>query len=369
MVRLPLQRNGGAGGLTLGNNAMIRSALPVLLALSCTIPLAACGGEADTRQSVRAVGSSTVYPFATTVAESFARSNPEFGSPIIEATGTGGGINLFCSGVGANTPDIANASRRMERSEFAACQANGVTEVVELPIGYDGLAMASAQGGITMNLTPEIVYRALAANPYGEPQTARTWRDVDPSLPATPILVYGPPSTSGTRDSFEELVLLPGCDSNPQMQALAESDEARHDEVCTRVRNDGAYVDQGEQDNLIVQKIRGNPNAVGVFGYSYLQQNAEALQGLPINGVLPTFETISSEEYPGARSMYLYIKKAHLDAIPGLRQLIGHWVETMQQEGGPLAQRGHIGNQAAGMARARLVAEQFPTITAADLTH
>ena len=222
--------------------SLLRTSLVALGAAA----LAACGGPAgDTRNSIRAVGSSTVYPFAKLVAENFARSHPDFGSPIVESTGTGGGINLFCAGVGADTPDIANASRRMKASEFETCQANGVEEVTEIQVGLDGIAFASAQGGITMNLTPEIVYRALAARPYGQDQTARTWRDVDPSLPDRPILVYGPPSTSGTRDALKELVLIPGCETNAEMAALKDSDETRHEQLCTELRTDGAYVDQG----------------------------------------------------------------------------------------------------------------------------
>ena len=208
-----------------------------LLAIS-SLALAACGESAGggTRDSIRAVGSSTVFPFAKLVAESFARSNPEFNSPLIESTGTGGGMNLFCSGIGPSTPDMANASRRMKASEFVTCQENGVTDIVELQVGLDGLAFASAQGGIMMNLSPKIVYEALAASPYGGEQTNETWSDVDPSLPNEPIFVYGPPSTSGTRDALKELVLEVGCKSNPEMEALKESDEDKYDQVCTEVR-------------------------------------------------------------------------------------------------------------------------------------
>src|SRR5690606_32387156 len=257
-----------------GVRLMKRNTLTAAILTSTALLLAGCG-DTGTRDSIRAVGSSTVYPFAKAVAEDFIRSDPDFKSPIIESTGTGGGINLFCSGIGSNTPDIANASRRMKPTEFANCIANGVTDFSEIPIGFDGLALAAsrATGAIEMNLTPEIVYRALAAEPYGKPQTNKLWSDVDPSLPKLPILVYGPPSTSGTRDSFEELVMLAGCDANPDMKALKDSDEEQHDKVCNSVRNDGAYVDQGEQDNLIVQKIQGNPNAIGIFGYSYLESN------------------------------------------------------------------------------------------------
>ena len=339
------------------------------VAALAALTLSACGGAgsgADQRNAVRAVGSSTVYPFAKSVAEAFARSNPDAGSPIMESTGTGGGISLFCSGVGANTPDIANASRRMKADEFATCQANGVTEITEIQVGMDGLAFASAQGGITMNLTPEIVYRALAANPYGEAQTARLWSDVDPSLPAKPILVYGPPSTSGTRDSLKELVLEVGCDANPAMEALKESDEDAHDRVCTEVRSDGSYVDQGEQDNLIVQKIEGNRDAVGIFGFSYLEENADKVQGLSMNGIEPTLENITSFSYPVARPLFIYVKNAHLDAIPGLREFVAQWA-SMWQAGGPLTSIGLVANPADVAARSAAAATGFTPLTAAEL--
>ncbi len=344
----------------------MKTSFQFTLAALAALSLAACGGGADgTRNSVRVVGSSTVYPFAKLVAENFARSNPEFGSPIIESTGTGGGIALFCKGVGADTPDIANASRRMKASEFETCRANGVEDVTEIQIGYDGLALASAQGGIAMSLTPELVYRALAANPYGEAQTAKRWRDVDPSLPDLPILVYGPPSTSGTRDSFEELVMLVGCDANAEMATVKEADEERHDRICTEIRSDGVYVDQGEQDNLIVQKIEGNPNAVGVFGYSYLEENSSKVKGLPMNGVEPSYENISSGQYPGARAMYLYVKNAHLDAIPGMRDFIGEWAKSWNADG-PLTAIGLVANPADVASRAEAAATGFPVLTAAD---
>lgn len=310
-----------------------------------SLSLVACnnaGGGGDTRDTIRAVGSSTVYPFAKKVAESFTRNNPQYGSPLIESTGTGGGIQLFCSGVGPNTPDIANASRRMKVSEFENCVGNGVDEIVEVQIGLDGLAFASAKDGISLNLTPKIVYEALAKNPYGGEQTAKTWADVDPSLPAEPILVYGPPSTSGTRDALKELILEVGCKTNPEMAALKEADEDKYDQVCTEVRSDGAYVDQTEQDNLIVQKIEGNPKAVGVFGYSYLEENLDKLQGQPMNGVEPTYDNISSFKYPGARAMYIYVKKPHIRVNPpGLDVFLQEWVNSWGPDG-PLAKIGLI---------------------------
>ena len=307
-----------------------------------SIGLAACdSGGGGARNSVHAVGSSTVYPFAKVVAESFSRSNPDVRSPLIESTGTGNGIQLFCSGLGSNTPDMANASRRMKPTEFDRCLSNNVEEIIEVQVGLDGIAFASAKGGIMLNLSPKTVYEALAANPYGKPQAAKTWADVDPALPAEPIIVYGPPSTSGTRDALKELVLEVGCASNPEMEALKNSDEDKYKQVCTEVRSDGGYVDQGEQDNLIVQKIVGNPRAVGVFGFSYLDENSDRVQGLPMGGVQPTYENISSFAYPGARAMYIYVKKAHMRAIPGLESFMNEWAKSWDKDG-PLARIGMV---------------------------
>lgn len=338
-----------------------------LLAIS-SLALAACGEGAGggTRDSIRAVGSSTVFPFAKLVAENFARENPEFKSPLIESTGTGGGMKLFCSGVGPSTPDMSNASRRMKLSEFEDCQANGVTDVVELQVGLDGIAFASAQGGIMMNLTPKIVYEALAASPYGGEQTSETWADVDPSLPDEPILVYGPPSTSGTRDALKELILEAGCKSNEDMKALKESDEDRYDQLCTEVRADGRYVDQGEQDNLIVQKIENSPRSVGVFGYSYLEENLDKVQGLPMNGVDPTYENISSFAYPGARPLYVYVKAAHRSAIPGLDQYLQQWVSSWGPDGA-LTEIGLVPSPDAEREKYTTAATEYVTITADDL--
>lgn len=334
-----------------------------------TVALAGCNETAGggSRDSIRAVGSSTVYPFAKQVAENFSRSNPEFNSPLIESTGTGGGMQLFCKGVGPDTPDMANASRRMKVSEFDDCVANGVTEIVELQVGLDGIAFASSQGGIMLQLTPQIVYEALAANPYGEEQTAKLWSDVDPSLPAKPILVYGPPSTSGTRDALKELVLEAGCDSNPAMKALKDEDEDRHQQVCTEVRADGAYVDQGEQDNLIVQKIEGNPDAVGVFGYSYLEENEDKVQGLPMNGVDPTYDNISDFSYPGARPLFVYVKKAHLNAIPGLAEYLAEFSRSWDK-GGPLAAIGMVASPDEKRAENLRKVTELTALTRAELT-
>ena len=345
----------------------MKNVLSALALSAATLALAACGSQGgETRDSIRAVGSSTVFPFAKAVAESLTRSNPQVKAPIIESTGTGGGIKLFCSGVGAATPDIANASRRMKAEEFATCKANGVNEIIELQIGFDGLAFAAAKEAPAMKLTHEIVYRALAANPYGKPQTAKTWADVDGSLPAIPILTYGPPSTSGTRDSLKELVLIKGCEADPAMKALKESDEERFEEICTEVRGDGAYVDQGEQDNLIVQKIENNPRSIGIFGYSYLNENRDRLQALSMNGVMPTEENIATGAYPDSRAMFIYVKKAHLDAIPGLKDYLAEWTK-LWGPGGALSKVGLIPSPPDVIAANGKIASEFTLLDGAQL--
>ncbi|MFB0873453.1 MULTISPECIES: substrate-binding domain-containing protein [unclassified Sphingobium] len=307
--------------------------------------LAGCtdeAGSASTRDQIRAVGSSTVYPFATAAAELFVQGNPGMKSPIIEATGTGGGIKLFCTGVGAQFPDVANASRRMKKAEYEQCAANGVKQIVEIQVGVDGLAFAESNKGPGLKLTPKIVYEALAANPYGRgPNKTQSWRDVDPSLPAIPISVFGPPSTSGTRDSLAELILEKGCQSDPAMKALKEQDEDRYKATCTRVREDGKYVDSGENDNLIVQKLNANPNAVGVFGFSFLEENKDSLNDVPINGIQATYETVSTGQYPGARPLYIYVKKAHMQAIPGLKLFLDSFAANWGP-GGVLTRRGMV---------------------------
>ena len=313
---------------------MKKSALIFATATAAASLLAGCGGGQNaSRDQIRAVGSSTVYPFAKVVANSLAKSNTEFKSPIIESTGTGAGMKLFCAGVGAQHPDIENASRRIKKSEYDDCVKNGVKDVVEIQVGLDGIAFAEATGGPGLALTPADVYKALAANPFGKPNTAKTWKDVNPAFPAEPILVYGPPSTSGTRDALKELILAKGCESDPAMKALKDSDKERHDKICTEVRNDGAYVDAGENDNLIVQKLEANPKAIGIFGFSYLEENSDKLKGLTMNGVTPTYASIADFSYPGARPLYIYVKAAHLNAIKGLKEFVAEWAKSWGREG------------------------------------
>lgn len=311
-------------------------------ATAASLLVAGCGGtQATSRDQIRAVGSSTVYPFAKAVADSLAKSNTAIKSPIIESTGTGAGMKLFCAGVGVQHPDIENASRRMKKSEYEDCAKNGVDKIVEVQFGLDGVAFAEAKGGLSLKLTPADVYKAIAANPFGKPNTAKTWQDVNPALPAEPILVYGPPSTSGTRDALKELILMVGCNTDPAMKALKESNKDEHDKVCTEVRGDGAYVDSGENDNLIVQKLEANPKAVGIFGFSYLEENADKLVGLPMSGVMPTYASISDFSYPGARPLYIYVKAAHLDAIKGLKDFVAEWSKSWGKDG-LLAKQGMV---------------------------
>ena len=349
----------------------MKKAFVAALAALAASGLAACGdsgtGAGQARQQIRIVGSSTVYPFTRAVAERFGQANAAFGSPIVESTGTGGGIAQFCAGVGVNHPDIVNASRRMKPSELEQCHRNGVDQVIELPVGIDGLTLIeSAQRPTGFQLTARDVYAALAANPFGRPQTARTWRDVNPALPAVEIRVYGPPPTSGTRDSFAELILEKGCDTDPAMQQLKEQDSDRHKQVCTQLREDGHYVEAGEDDNLLVQRVSGNEGWVGVLGYSFLQENRERVQGIPIGGVAPTAETISDLSYPGARQLYVYVKGEHLDAIPGMREFLAEYARAWAP-GGYLSQIGMIPSADEVRASAEQAVRNPRPLAAADL--
>jgi phosphate transport system substrate-binding protein len=293
--------------------------------ITTAVAAVAVPASAQMRRNIRIVGSSTVYPFAKAVAERFSRTNPGVPSPIVESTGTGGGMKLFCGGVGAGHPDIVNASRRIKASEFNLCAANGVTQITEIAVGLDGLAFATGENTPRMALSTRDIYLALAKTPFGKANTAKTWKDVNAKLPATPIRVFGPPTTSGTRDSLHELFLKAGCDTNPAMPALKKANEAKYNQICTGIREDGAYVTQGENDNLIVQKLAGNPGTVGVIGYSYVEENPGRLNPVIINGVAPTYQSITSFQYPGARPLYMYVKNAHLKAIPGIRAYLAEF--------------------------------------------
>ncbi len=284
----------------------------VKTAASAAILIAAASSVATARDQIRVVGSSTVFPFSTAVAEQFGRST-DFQTPVVESTGSGGGLKLFCAGVGTDNPDITNASRRMKENEFKLCQDNGVTDITEAIIGYDGIVVANAKGGPLFELTREQIVTALAA----QGPLPTTWDEVDPSLPVIKIEVLGPPPSSGTRDAFEELVMHEGCEgAGIECEGIT-------------IREDGAFIEAGENDNLIVSKLEANPNALGVFGFSFLDQNSDALQGATIDGVEPEFDAIADGDYPISRSLYFYIKNAHVGVIPGLQEFA---VEFMSED-------------------------------------
>ena len=308
----------------------------IFTASAAAVALAASAGYAAARDQIQIVGSSTVFPFTTAVAEKLGQGG-QFKTPVVELTGTGGGIKLFCSGVGENTPDFANASRPIKDSELADCKANGATPV-EIKVGFDGIVLANSKAGAAVDLTKEQIFKALAknvavdgkvvANPYVN------WSDIDASLPATKIEVLGPPPTSGTRDAFVELVMLEACQDEVK---------AANEKACPEIREDGAYVEAGENDNLIVQKLEANANAFGIFGYSFLDQNADKLQGHKVDGVEPTFENIASGDYKVSRSLYIYAKKEHVGVIPGMAEFIAEY--TSEGAWGPdgyLADKGLI---------------------------
>ena len=316
---------------------------------TAVVLLAVAASAAQARDQINIVGSSTVYPFATVVAERFGRYT-NFKTPKVESTGSGGGLKLFCAGVGINTPDITNASRKIKEKEIERCKENGVEEVTEAKVGYDGIVLANAKGATPMNLSLRDIFLALArevpnpdggesfvANPY------KTWKDVNPELPDIKIEVLGPPPTSGTRDAFSELALEGGCKSFDWIKAMKDTDKKMYKAHCHSVREDGHYIEAGENDNLIVQKLAANPNALGVFGYSFLDQNFEKVQGSLINGVAPTFDAIADGSYPVSRPLYFYIKNAHLGAIPGMKEFVAEFMsDAASGAEGYLTEKGMI---------------------------
>jgi len=332
------------------------------------------------RDTISIVGSSTVYPFATVVAERFGKST-KFNAPKVESTGSGGGLKLFCKGVGVATADITNASRRIKSSEFEQCQKNGVKEIVEVLIGYDGIVLANSKSGVSFELSRKDIYLALAKlvpgpdgklieNPY------KTWKEVNPTLPATKIEVLGPPPTSGTRDAFAELALEGGArkiediaklrslkaDKKDEIKALVaklgiesawdaavkkKGEKAKGKDVVKiigrSVREDGAYIEAGENDNLIVNKLVANPNALGIFGFSFLDQNSDKVKGSIIDGNEPTFEAIADGDYQVSRPLYFYVKKAHIGTVPGIQEYLNTFVsEDVIGEDGYLIDKGLI---------------------------
>jgi phosphate transport system substrate-binding protein len=313
------------------------------VAFAALAGLAITAGAAEARDQIHIVGSSTVFPFSTAVAENFGKAG-KFKTPVVESTGTGGGMKLFCSGVGESTPDITGASRKIKSSEVETCAKNGVTAITEIPIGFDGIAFANSKSGPVIDISRKHIFQALAKqvpvggklvdNPY------KMWNEIDPSLPAQKIEVLGPPPTSGTRDAFVELVMDHGCGEFAEIEAL-EGDAKKA--ACQSIREDGAFIEAGENDNLIVQKLDSNPNAFGVFGYSFLEENADKIQGAKVEGVAPSFEAISDKSYPVSRDMFVYVKNAHVGVIPGLREFVAEYVsDRAMGEEGYLADKGLV---------------------------
>jgi phosphate transport system substrate-binding protein len=326
-----------------------KSTAVILLASAAAVGLFQASAFAQAgRDYIYMVGSSTVYPFATVVAERFGRGST-FKTPKVESTGTGGGLKLFCDGVGVDYPDISNASRAIKQSEIDNCARNGVKDIIEVKIGYDGIVVAASAADPVMNLTRKELFLALAkeipgsaagtlvANPY------KAWHDVSSDLPNRAIEVLGPPPTSGTRDAFAELAMEAGCSEFDWIAALKKTDESRFQKICHTMREDGAFVEAGENDNLIVQKLVANHAALGIFGFSFLDQNGEKVKGQPIDGTVPTFEAIADGSYPISRPLFFYVKKSHVDVIPGLREYLREFTsEKAWGEDGYLSERGLI---------------------------
>ena len=336
----------------------------ILLSTVVAISLAACSGgdtgtSSDTsaseatvatttgRDQIKIVGSSTVYPFSTTVAENFGRST-SFKTPIVESTGSGGGLKLFCSGLGENHPDITNASRRIKPSEVATCAENGINDIIEVKVGYDGIVLANSRKSERMTLTLQEVFLALAKDvPDGnggfKANDYEKWSDINPALRDDRIEIMGPPPTSGTRDAFLELAMEGGCDTFAEIKSLKKSDKSAHKSLCHTIREDGRFIELGENDNLIVQKLNANPNALGIFGFSFLDQNAESVQGSLIDNTEPTFENISEGSYPVSRSLYFYVKKDNIGKVPGITEFLEEFTSPRASgEDGYLSEKGLI---------------------------
>ena len=322
----------------------LKVALPTMSVLAGLLMTA----NAFARDNIEVVGSSTVYPFSTVVAERYGRSTGK-ATPKIESTGSGGGMKLFCSGVGTNYPDITNSSRRIKMSEFKKCQENGVKDVIEVQIGYDGIVIANSVDAKSINLSRKDIFLALAAKVPGDTEGSlidnpyTNWKQINPLLPDIDIEVLGPPPTSGTRDAFVELGMEGGCKKIDWIAALKKTDKNTYKQVCHTVREDGRYIEAGENDNLIVQKLEANPAALGIFGFSFLDQNADKVQGASIESVEPTFESIADKSYPISRPLFFYVKKAHVGVVPGM---MGYLKEFTSERAwgveGYLAEKGMI---------------------------
>lgn len=324
------------------------------------------------RDQIRIVGSSTVYPFTTAVAEQFGKASA-MKTPVVESTGTGGGMKLFCAGVGEDTPDFTNASRRIKKTEFDDCAKNGVTEIIEIKVGFDGLSVAHAKDAKDFGLTKQQLFLALAKDVPDKdgklvPNPYKLWSDIDPSLPATKIEVLGPPPTSGTRDSFAELVMEAGAVKFPALEEMKKADAKAFEKVWKSIREDGAYVEAGENDNLIVQKLQANPDALGIFGYSFLEQNGGTIKDIEIDGVKASYETIADSSYKVSRPLFIYAKKQHIADVPGMKEFIAEYVsEKALGEDGYLAEKGLVTLPGEQAEKTRAVADSLETIKGDDL--
>lgn len=355
------------------------------LAIAAALALTATAAHA--RDNIEIVGSSTVYPFSTTVAEQFSKKsgNP---APKVESTGTGGGFKLFCSGAGIETPDVTNASRRMKKSEMEDCAKNGVDKVTEVQVGFDGIAIANAKSAADYDLSLKDMFMALAkqvpndkgelvANPY------KTWKEVNPALPDAKIEVLGPPPTSGTRDAFAEMVMEGGCKGVEALDKIhaeykklkdegkadeAKAKEKEHKAACTTMREDGVYVEAGENDNLIVQKLEANKNALGIFGFSFLEQNNDKVKGSKVGGVAPTFETIADGSYPVSRPLFMYVKNSHADQVKGIKEFVKEFTsEDAWGDDGYLADKGLIPMPEAKRKEVAAAAAEMKTVAIDEL--
>ena len=321
----------------------------LIIATLAATTIASAQMASAARDYISIVGSSTVYPFATVVAERFGKSS-DYKTPKVESTGSGGGLKLFCQGTSIQTPDITNASRRIKSSEVELCAKNGVTDIVEVLIGYDGIVLANSNKAKTLELTRKDLFLALAAkvpNPDGSETLVEnpynTWQDVNSTLPASKIEVLRPPPTSGTRDAFQELALEGGCKAFGWIKAMKKQDKKAYKKICRTVREDGAFIEAGENDNLIVQKLNANHNALGIFGFSFLEQNSDTVQGSQIDGQAPTFDSIADGSYPVSRPLYFYVKKAHVGVVPGIKEYLAEFInERASGEDGYLADKGMI---------------------------
>lgn len=319
---------------------------PTLNMIGCGLVGLSMATAAEARDQIRIVGSSTVFPFSTAVAEEFGRSTT-FKTPVVESTGSGGGLKLFCAGIGEGHPDITNSSRAIKNSEVELCAANGVSDVIEIKVGYDGIILANSKESaqlsfrlqdIWLGLAKEVVVNGeIVENPY------QNWNEINPELPNKKIEVLGPPPTSGTRDAFAELALEGGCKAFPEIEVLRETDFNRYIALCHTIREDGAYIEAGENDNLIVGKLQANPDAIGVFGYSFLEENSDVIQGSFVEGHEPSFDNIADKTYHVSRSLFFYVKKAHIGSVPGIEEFLNEFLsDKAMGDFGYLAEKGLI---------------------------